>query len=93
MLDKSIQKLGLWIYNACKLYFQILPAIFHKLNLSFQKGILLVILRLKIDTLIKKFAFNLLGLYGKFLSLLQLHLYYFSLDISHSIFELTGQQN
>ncbi len=38
MLDKSIQRLGRWTFNAFKLYFTINPETLFNLNLSFQKS-------------------------------------------------------
>lgn len=45
MLDESIQRLGDWTSNAFKLYFTTSSEMLFNLNLSFQKGILLAILR------------------------------------------------
>lgn len=45
ILDEMIQRLGRWTSNAFKLYFTMLPELLYKLNLSFQKGKPLAVLR------------------------------------------------
>ncbi len=49
MLDKSIQRLGCWTSNAFKLYFTTTPETLFKLNFSFQKGMLLAVLRVTVQ--------------------------------------------
>lgn len=45
MLDESIQRFGRWTSNSFQLYFKTSPATLFHLNLSFQKGTPLAILR------------------------------------------------
>ncbi len=45
MLDESIQRLGCWTSNAFKLYFTSTPETLFNLNLNFQKGMPLEVLR------------------------------------------------
>lgn len=45
MLNKSIQRLGRWTSNVFKLYFTTLLEAFFNLNFSFQKNMLLAVLR------------------------------------------------
>ena len=49
MLDESIQRLGRWTSNAFKLYFTTTPQTLFNLNLSFQKGMPLAVLRVTVQ--------------------------------------------
>ncbi len=51
MLDESIQRLGRWTSNAFKLYFTTTPETLFDLNLSFQKGMPLAVLRATVQGL------------------------------------------